>query len=152
MRRTLQHIDLSVALTHSAMSLPARLQRERELINRALSSTTLKRNEPVPELKAVAPPSVSAEDLEMAKLTGTEIAARKAEEAKAAARAEKEAKKASSSRCLLGPGVSLLGLVGLGSLSGARARVPLSLLLLIGCWHLTILDRALLHTKATRRA
>lgn len=76
-----------------------RWQRERELINRALSTTTLERTEPVPELKPVAPPSVSAADLEKARLTGAEIAARKAEEAKAAAIAEKEAKKVSTSGC-----------------------------------------------------
>ena len=77
-------------------------RRERELINQALRGGLGAENqEPVPELKAVAPPSVSEDALARAKMTGTEIAAAKkraAEEAKQREKEEKVAAKAESDR------------------------------------------------------
>ena len=79
-----------------------RICRERELINQALRGGLGAENqEPVPELKAVAPPSVSEDALARAKMTGTEIAAAKkraAEEAKQREKEEKVAAKAESDR------------------------------------------------------
>ena len=44
-------------------------------------------------LKVVSPPKVTGEELELARMTGAEIAAQKIEAQKAAARAEKEREK-----------------------------------------------------------
>jgi len=69
-------------------AVKAKEQRERELLNKAFSTTTLRRAaEPVPELKVVQPPKVSTGALELAKKTGAELAAEK----EAAIKAEKEA-------------------------------------------------------------
>ena len=72
----------------------AKEQRERELMEKAFSSTTLRRTEePVPELKVVQAPKVSSEALELAQKTGVELAAEKAAAIKAEAQAEKERKR-----------------------------------------------------------
>jgi len=75
-------------------AVKAKLLRERELINLALAGPAGRERDEVPELKTLARPSVSAEDLEKARMTGTEIAAAKLAEAKDLVQREKDAVKA----------------------------------------------------------
>ena len=75
-------------------AVKAKLLRERELIKKALAGPAGRDTEEVPELKTLARPSVSDEDLEKERMTGTEIAEAKLAEAKELVQTEKEAVKA----------------------------------------------------------